>query len=254
MTAPIALQLYSVRDALAQDFAGIVRRMADIGYAGVETAGFPGTTARDAARLFRELGLSVPSAHSPLPLGDKKTEVLDTAAELGCRYLVCPWLDHERHFKSTEQIKATCDLLNQASAVARENGLALAYHNHWAECQQVEGRYAYQVMLDYLEPEVLFELDVYWARTAGLDPVEVIAELGARAPLLHIKDGPAAMGQPMVAVGQGTLNIPAIVQAGEEHTEWLIVELDTCATDMLQAVEQSYRFLVEKGLGRGNKG
>ncbi len=75
MTKPIAVQLYSLREALATDFDGTIRRVADIGYAGVETAGFAGTTPQHAAELFRSLGLTVPSAHSPLPLGDKRSEV-----------------------------------------------------------------------------------------------------------------------------------------------------------------------------------
>ena len=64
MTAPIALQLYTVRDALAKDFNGVIQQIADMGYIGVETAGFPGTTPQAAARLFKDLGLTVCSAHS----------------------------------------------------------------------------------------------------------------------------------------------------------------------------------------------
>jgi sugar phosphate isomerase/epimerase len=87
MPAPIALQLYSLRELLAADYAAGVRKAAEIGYAGVETAGFPGTTPQAAAQLFQELGLTVCSAHSPLPLGDKQAEVLDTMAALGCSRL-----------------------------------------------------------------------------------------------------------------------------------------------------------------------
>jgi hypothetical protein len=70
--------------------------------------------------------------------------------------------------------------------------------------------------------------------------------------LLHIKDGPAVRGEPMVAVGDGVLDVPSIIQAGAGSTQWLIVELDACATDMMEAVEKSYDYLVGKGLARGN--
>jgi sugar phosphate isomerase/epimerase len=46
----------------------------------------------------------------------------------------------------------------------------------------------------------------------------------------------------MVAVGQGIMDWSAIIPAAQA-ADWLIVELDRCATDILQAVEQSYRFL-----------
>jgi len=252
MTAPIAVQLYTVRDLLAQDFAGVVKRIADIGYIGVETFPFPNMTPQAAGRMFRDLGLVVPSAHTPLPLGDKKNEVLDTAAALSCKCIVCAALGPD-HYTTVDEIRRSCDLFNQSHAVAAESGLTFAIHNHWWEFEPIEpGRSVFQVMLEHLEPGMLFEVDTYWAQTGGADPVEVVRQLGKRAPLLHIKDGPAVQDAPMVAVGEGSLDIPAIVQAGGDATEWLIVELDWCATDMLEAVKKSYFYLVGRGLARGH--
>lgn len=108
-------------------------------------------------------------------------------------------------------------------------------------------------MLELLDPAIFFEVDVYWVKTAGLDPAKVLTEIGERSPLLHIKDGPARQGLPMVAVGEGSLEIPKIIAAKETETEWLIVELDECATDMLDAVRASYLYLTENGLGYGNQ-
>jgi len=73
MAAPVALQLYSVREVIAAcGFDEVVRQVAGMGYAGVEPAGFPGTTPAQAKKLFDDLGLAVTSAHLPLPLGDQK--------------------------------------------------------------------------------------------------------------------------------------------------------------------------------------
>lgn len=252
MSAPIALQLYSLRELLNVDYAAGIRKVAEIGYAGVETAGFPGTTPQAAAQLFGELGLTVCSAHSPLPLGDKQAEVLDTMAALGCARLVCPWKAPEL-FASVDGIRQVCDELNEANAVARAHGLTLSYHNHWAECALVGSRRAYEIMLDYLAPEVFFEVDTYWAKTAGVDPAAWVRELGARAPLLHIKDGPCVMDAPMTAVGDGVQDVSEIVAAGVGASEWLIVEIDRCATDMLEAVTKSYRYMIGKGLAHGRR-
>jgi sugar phosphate isomerase/epimerase len=82
MPAPIALQLYTLREAAGADYEGTIRKVADIGFVGVEPAGFPGTTVEAGKKLFDELGLEVCSAHLPLPIGDKKNESLETAAEL----------------------------------------------------------------------------------------------------------------------------------------------------------------------------
>jgi sugar phosphate isomerase/epimerase len=252
MPAPIALQLYSLRERLNAGYAAGVRKVAEIGFVGVETAGFPGITPQAAAELFRELGLTVCSAHSSLPLGDRQAEVLDTLAALGCTRLICPWMPPER-FASLRGIRQVCDELNAANAVARGHGLTLSYHNHWAECALVDGRRVYEILLDYLAPDIFFEVDTYWAQTAGVDPAALVRQLGTRAPLLHIKDGPCSLDAPMTAVGDGSVAVPGIVAAGAGATEWLIVEIDRCATDMFEAVAKSYRYMVGKGLAHGKR-
>ena len=93
--------------------------------------------------------------------------------------------------------------------------MTFGMHNHWWEFLQVEGRYAYQVMLDWLDPDIFFEIDTYWVQTAGVDPAQVIRELGARVPILHIKDGPCVKCEPMTAVGDGVMDFHAVVKAGE---------------------------------------
>lgn len=249
MQPSLALQLYTVRDALAQDFTGVVKRVAGIGYAGVETAGFPGTTPKDAARLFHELGLAVPSAHLPLPLGAQRQEALDTAETLGCKTIVSG-LGPE-HFQSIDSIRRACDQFNQAAEAAASRGLSFAIHNHWWEFEPVNGRPAFETMLEQLRPEVQFEIDTYWVKTGGGDPAAVVRRLGGRAPLLHIKDGPAVKDVPMLALGDGVIDFPSVARAGAGHTQWWIVELDSCATDMFQAAEKSHAYVVKGGLALG---
>lgn len=253
MTLPIALQLYSVREQLAQDFRSVIERIARMGYVGVETAEFTHVKPDEAAKLFDALGLIVPSMHAPMHRSESRGEALDTAAALGCKRIVVPWIPAEE-FAAKDQIKRNCDHLNEADQIAREHGLSLGYHNHWWEFRQINGFYPYQIMLRHLAPTVFFELDTYWIKTGGCDPVQVIGELGARVPLIHLKDGSAQESDPMVALGDGTMDIPAVVQAAQTTTEWLIVELDRCDSDMMQAVEKSYGYLTLNGLGRGQAG
>ena len=252
MTTPIALQLYTIRELLAEEFEGTVRKIADMGYVGVETANLFGGSPAEAAKLFRELGLTVMGAHSPLPLGDEKQAVLDTLGALDCKRLIVAWQPPEK-YKSLDGIKSICDTLNEGAAVARANGLRLGYHNHWFEYQLVENRIPVDVMLEHLYLDVFFEVDIYWVQTAGQDPAEVVRRLGSRAPILHVKDGPCQMEVPQTALGEGVVDIPSVVAAGAGSTEWLVVELDQCATDMMQAVGKSYQYLIGRGLARGNK-
>lgn len=251
MTKPIALQLYSVREQLARDFEGTIRRVAEIGYAGVETARFPeGVTARQAKALFDELGLAVCAAHAPLPLGGAAADALDHMAALGCRRLVCAWLPPEE-YATLAAAERACDKLNEAAFVCAAHGLRLGVHNHWWEFQPVEGERPYELWLERLDPGVFFELDLYWAKVGGVDPVEALRRFGQRAELLHVKDGPADTPEsPMTAVGAGALDYTAILPAAADPA-WLIVELDQCATDMMIAIEESYRYLTAEGLGHG---
>jgi Sugar phosphate isomerases/epimerases len=252
MTTPIALQLYTVRDLLAQDFEGTIRKVSDQGYMGVETAHMFGVSPASAAKLFDELGLTVMGAHSPLPLGDEKQAVLDTLAALRCKRLIVAWQPPEK-YKSLDGIKSICDTLNEGAAIAKAHGLQVGYHNHWFEYELVENRIPIDVMLEHLDPDVFFEVDVYWVQTAGQDPLQRVRRLGSRAPLLHVKDGPCQLEAPMTALGEGVVDIPGVVAAGAGSTEWLVVELDRCATDIMEAVRKSYQYLIGKGLARGTK-
>jgi sugar phosphate isomerase/epimerase len=137
--------------------------------------------------------------------------------------------------------------------VAKAHGLELGYHNHWFEYELLDNRIATDVMLEHLDPDVFLEVDVYWVQTAGQSPVDVVRRLGPRAPLLHIKDGPCQIDVPMTALGEGVVDIPSVVAAGAGSVEWLIVELDRCATDMMEAVRKSYQYLSGKGLAHGTK-
>jgi sugar phosphate isomerase/epimerase len=252
MPKPIALQLYSLRDDLARGYASVIEKVARMGYLGVETHRFPGTTPQAAAQVFRDLGLTVTSAHAPMPLGDTINESLDIMGALGCTRLVFAYLPPER-FKTVDSIRGACDEINAANEAARANGWTLLYHNHWAEYQRVHGRPAYQIMLEHLAPTVQLELDTYWIQTGGCDPVAVLREMGKRAPLVHIKDGPATVEANMVAVGDGVMDWQSIIRAAEESADWLIVELDRCASDMLTAVQRSYTYLTQKGFARGRQ-
>ena len=244
---PVALQLYTVREEMGKDLEGTVRTVAEMGYVGVETAGHTGEVCTRLSNLFGELGLTVCSAHTSLPLGDDKARVLDDMATLGTRRIVSGF--GRDRFSKVADIRKVCDSFNEAAQVAADSGMTVGYHNHWWEFLEVDGKPAYEYMVEYLDPRVFFQIDTYWVATAGQDPSEVIERLGARVPMLHIKDGPCTKEDPMVPVGKGKLDFPKIVHAGK-HAEWLIVELDRCDTGMVAASRESLEYLRDQKLGR----
>lgn len=249
---PIGIQLYTVRTQLGQDFEGVIRRIAEIGYTGVEFGGVYGESPAAARKLVEDLGMQISSMHAPTPIRENLTLAVDTAGILGVNRVVCAWYPPE-NWATLDEIRKTCDELNTFNDVLRGNNLELHYHNHWQECYRVGDKFVYQHMLELLDPAIGFEIDTYWAKTAGADPVAMIQEIGKRGPLLHIKDGPATMDADMTAVGDGVLDWNAISGASKNTADWWIVELDRCATDMLQAVEKSYHYVTQRGYANGRK-
>lgn len=243
MSEKIALQLYSIRDVAAQiGYEEAIRKVAGMGYKNVETAGFPGTTAEAAKKLFNELGMTVVAAHVGLPLGERKNEILDQVEALGKPPVLCTQIRPD-DVKTQETIKDLCDRLNQGYQAAKERGMQFGIHNHWWEFGELNGKLIHHIMLEHLDPGIFFEIDTYWVKVAGKDPVKIVSDLGTRVPLLHIKDGPATREASMTAVGDGVMDVPSILKAGGENAKYWVVELDRCDTDILEAVRKSHQYL-----------
>ena len=253
MPAPISVQLYSLREEAGRDFPAVIARLGEIGFVGVEPAGFHGLEPEEFRRQVEAAGMVVSSAHAPLPLGERANRILDAQQALGHEHFVVPFLPPER-FETRDEVLKVAEELNRAHPAVSARGMRLGYHNHWWEFQQqFEGRSAHALLFEALAPEIFAEVDTYWARVGGSDPAQAVAELGTRARLLHLKDGPAdGPDSAMTAVGSGTLDVAAIATANTE-VEWQVVELDRCDGDMFEAIEQSYRYLTEQGLARGRK-
>jgi sugar phosphate isomerase/epimerase len=241
MKRSISVQLYSLRNRAETDFAGVLKDLSEIGYDGVEPAGLHGRSAAEVRRMTDDLGLVVSSTHSALPTKENLNEIVDTAKTLGYKYVISGLGPDQ--FKTPGTIQKAAEMFQAAAELLKPHGLQMGYHNHWWEFGLVEGRYGYNRFLE-LCPDVFSELDVYWACNFGhIDVPALVKAHAKRIKLLHIKDGPLVQGQPHTAVGQGKMNIPAIVAAAAKDTTWLVVELDDCATDMTQAVRESFEYL-----------
>jgi len=246
---PISIQLYTVREqANDGNHMQVLQRIADIGYKGVEGHGY-GMTPPEFRRVVGDMGMVVSSYFGPFPDPDKINEFIDTAKGLGVTQTVSGlWIED---FDSVDSIRRTADRVGPALAALRAEGLNFSLHNHWMEFEMVDGRWAIEHLLEMV-PELNLEIDIYWCAAFGAnDPAAVVAKYRDRAPLLHVKDGPLVKGEPHVAVGAGAMDIPGVLEAGDP--EWLVVELDECAGDMMSAVEESYLYLVGNELASGNK-
>ena len=239
---PIAVQLYSLREASAENFDAVLEELAEIGYQGVEPFNLFGKTPRAFRRQVEDLGMTISSSHTPWANRTAPEEVVEILAELGLNRAIGGF--NPEDFADRAAIQRTADTCAALIEFLAPRGFELALHNHWWEFELIDGRPACHILQE-LVPELRFELDTYWATNFGAcDPAAELQRINSRVPLLHIKDGPLEPKQPHVAVGSGKMDVQAIVNAADDSVlEWLIVELDACATDMMTAVRESYNYL-----------
>ena len=160
--AKIAVQLYSVRKEIEKDIRGTLKRIADIGFEAVETAFWPdGITVQQAGQHLKEAGLPVCSAHSELPVGDKKAAFLETAKAMGCKKMIWHGWPEDIRYGSLAGTKQLVTVYNQANRFAKANGLQFGIHNHWWEFRNRAGkRFVYEVLLELLDKDIFFEIDI----------------------------------------------------------------------------------------------
>lgn len=235
----IGLQLYSVREDLAKDFPGTLKRVAAVGYREVEAAGFYYHSAGDVKRMMSEAGLRCVSAHYSLEDLLKSTDaIIAYARTLGLEYVICsaPWAsDPARamkypggtwqwalHAMTLEDWKWNADQLNQLGCRMQEAGLKFGYHNHTMGFRKSEGSTGYRVLLEDTDPRcVTMELDCGWAIAAGQNPAEMLRKYPGRFAMLHLKDlKPATPGSDpseriSTVIGSGTVDYRPIFTAAE---------------------------------------
>ncbi|MEV5326469.1 sugar phosphate isomerase/epimerase [Nonomuraea sp. NPDC052634] len=241
MSRPLSVQLYTVREALAEDRDATLRRVAEAGYRAVEPFD-PLNDPKGFRAVADDLGLSVSGTHAIALLQREPAEVFDAAAAIGTDKVIVPAGIAQEEFTSRDGLGRAADLLNGLAEQAARHGVRLGYHNHWWEIEpQVDGRHAIEVLADLLAPEVFLEIDTYWAAVGGADVPALLGRLAGRVEALHVKDGPVVKGEPHTAVGAGAMPVPAILAAAPGARR--VVELDECATDVFAALADSHTYL-----------
>jgi sugar phosphate isomerase/epimerase len=237
----VALELYTVRDQTVRDFAGTLRRVAQIGYRGVEFAGYGNLTAQEMSALLAETGLLPVSTHLGLDaLHDSQLEAsIRYCLDIGCSFMVLPWLANE--WRTREGMQALAPRLNAIGRRCQEHGITFAYHNHDFEFTRVDEVYLLDYLLQATDASLVkIELDVYWVAYAGLDPVAYLHALGNRVVLLHLKD--MAADRSMTEVGMGILNMQQICAFAQIGGLWGIVEHDHPQIPSLESAQISLEY------------
>ena len=254
----LGIQLYTLRNEIAKDVNATIKAVAAAGYKQVEMYGFPNCDA--IVKAARDSGLALHSSHFEWdsvvnPKDDSYSDfskILDKAKEVGLKHLVIPYLaDGNR--KTLDDYKKVAAHANKAAALAKSAGIQLSYHNHNFEFEPKEnGVSGFDVFVKEFSADMKFELDVFWVKAGGLDPVELVNKLKGRVTQLHLKELkkdipiPSYSSVPADAfqeVGDGIIAMaPLLAAAQEAGVEHCHVEQDQ-SPDALASIKQSIDFL-----------
>ncbi|WP_439489976.1 sugar phosphate isomerase/epimerase family protein [Algoriphagus sp.] len=246
------LQLYSVKEEMAKDAAGTMRKLAGFGYKQFE--GFDGgkgilwgMSPAECNDLMREIGVDFISSHANV-FKDLDTQA-EQAAEVGMKYLICPYIGAQ---KSVDEWKKVADRFNDAGKTLKSHGLKFAYHNHDYTFKMLDGQLPQDILMENTDPELVdFELDMYWAFVAGYDPVEYVSRFPGRYKLCHIKDAEAEGGGNAhdrgVLLGTGEMPYADIIKNSKKYgMEYFVVEQERfVGTNPLEAAQKNAAYLAK---------
>jgi len=267
------IQLYSINQELAKDFVGSLKRVAEVGYTGIEFAGgnYGNLSVAEMKKLLADLNLEPLSTHIRSAM---VPEQLDYAAELGVKYLIDPMAGMETY----DDAVAFAEVLNKTGKLCKERGITFGYHNHRHEFLESKDGTLMDTLILNTDPDLVsFQLDVGWATCAGCDVPAFLEKYAGRFCMIHVKEcakvvGPEKMpdfskfprdehGRPQIPAeireqmlaqrawnvpsGKGIIDWPVVVKAAlAQGAQAFVVEREyDYADDIFKCVEEDCNYL-----------
>ncbi|MEW6249040.1 MAG: sugar phosphate isomerase/epimerase [Planctomycetota bacterium] len=233
---PIGLQLYSVREDCAKDLPAVITVVAEMGYQGVEFAGYHGRSAAELRRMLDDQGLKCCGTHIGLDAisGDTLQSTADFSLALGNRFLIVSSLPPQR-LASVEGVKGAAGIFTEAAAKVRPLGLRVGYHAHAMDFQDLGGQTAWDMLFTNAGPDVVMQLDTANCMAGGGDPVAILRKFPGRSATIHLKEHGGPKG---AVVGEGVVPWAEVLEICRTTggTEWFVVEQEVYATTPLESV------------------
>lgn len=235
-----ALQLYSIKEIAEQDFYHALHIAKQIGYDGVEFAGFFGKEAMETKKYLKDLDILPAGSHSGLnSVIDKFSETMEYNAEIGNKYVVVPYIPE--NFHSAEGMKTVAQYLNIASESAKKYGISIGYHNHAFEFTIIdEGKRLFDILAENTVSDIVLEIDTFWAVKGGVDPIEYCTKYRDRLNLVHFKD--ITKEGMDTEIGSGIVDFPSILHTSNK-IEWCIMEQEKFTMPIEKSIAISYEYM-----------
>lgn len=250
----LAIQLYTVRDAISANLEQALERLAELGFRQLEIYGYDGKffgkTRAEFQTVLRNVGMEVISSHhttgaihnSPGTLLNQWEQSVEDLQSIGSKYMVCSYLFEEE--RTPDHYRKLPELLNRSGEITRKAGIDFAYHNHDFEFEKLDGQTVYDFILNHTDPDLVkMELDLYWISKAGFSPLDYFEKYPKRFPLWHVKDMKAE-SRDFAEIGNGTIDFKSIFEAREKAgLKYWFLEQDSSDKDIFESIRISKNYI-----------
>ncbi len=255
---PLGLETYSFRHEMERDLPGTLALTHRMGFRELETGVGRDMTAAHYRELLDTAGLKCTSLGAGYEqLGSAMKDVQSNARTLGATWIALTWIPHQGKFTPAIADKAARDM-NEWGASLASAGMRLAYHPHGYEFEPSPEGTLFDSMAAHTDPaKVFFEMDTFWIVWPGQDCVKLLRKYAGRFRLMHLKDLKKGVSGDMtahapeednVAIGEGSLDWPAILRAASETgVERYYIEDESA--EPLVNVPKSMQYLKSLDLG-----
>jgi sugar phosphate isomerase/epimerase len=263
---PLAIQLYSVRELLPNDYAGTLKQLGSLGYREVESAGYFNHSAAEVKQAMDAAGLKLVSAHYPSnDLHKQFDQIVAFNKELGVQYIICssPRPKDPAPARGTpftlDDWRYNADEFNALGEKVQAAGLKFGYHNHITEFHETDGVVPYVELMRLTDPsKVTMEMDCGWVIVGGGNPIELLRAYPTRISMLHVKDfkrsdtPPSNTNRPQVAeLGQGTIDYAPILTAAAKtgNIKHCFVEQEAFDVPPMESLKIDADYMRKLGIG-----
>jgi len=243
----IGLITNTLGNKLEEDYEKTLEEVAEIGFDLLEFGGYYGPSKQSFLNLLKNLGIKpIAGGTSMDPLLKEPEKHIEEQLSMNKKYLVCywPWLSSAENL-TTDECKQAAENLNKVGEKCKKAGIRFAFHNHDMEFKPTpEGDLPFDILLQNTEPDlVTTQIDLYWIKKGGSDPIAYFEKYPGRFELCHVKDMDDTPKRDFACAGSGIIDFPKIFAksetAGIKH---YIVEHDDPANPM-ECVRNSYNYL-----------
>lgn len=250
---PIGIQLYSLRDHLPKDYRGNLARIAEWGITELEGGGTNGMPAAEYKQMLAGYGLKMIAIGADYgDLEKNVAKVIAAAREMEVKYVVCYWIPHADGPLSIDDARKAVMVFGSAGKMLAENGITLCYHPHGYEFSAYGSGTVFDEMIKSLDPKHMsFEMDVYWVKQGGVDPLTLMRKYPGRFPLVHLKD--RRPGTPDSANGHADVETNVVLGTGDVGIGNILQEatrlgvrhffIEDESSRVLQQVPESVKFM-----------